>query len=45
MGVWFLFENPLTTSKRFGIHWVDTIIICVYLKDKLHPKHSTSTAA
>lgn len=44
MGVWFLVENPLTTCKISGILWVDTIIIYVYCKDKLVPKHFTSTA-
>lgn len=38
MGAWFLFENPLTTFRRFGIHWVDTLVICVYLKDGISPK-------
>lgn len=42
--MWFLFENPLTTSKIPGIHWVGTIIIYVYLKDKLVPNYFTSTA-
>lgn len=38
MGVWFLFATPLTTCRRFGIHWVDTLVICVYLKDGISPK-------